>query len=64
MGEWMPMLLGASIAPSAIAAMCERVPHRWFATMRFGMEGDRIATFEIGKDHPPDEQLRKGRWGE
>ena len=62
--DWMRPLLDAPAPPAAIAAIREHADHAWMATVRFGLDGDRLASIEVSRDYPPDEPMRKGRWGE
>jgi len=62
--DWMRPLLDAPAPPAAIAAIREHADHAWMATVRFGLDGDRLASIEASRDYPPDEPMRKGRWGE
>ena len=62
--DWMRPLMHAPTPPAAIAAICEHADHWWMATVRFELEGDRLASIEASRDYPPDEPMRKGRWGE
>lgn len=48
----------------AIDVLARAAAHQWMSTFAFGMAGERIASIDGGRHRPPDEPMRKGRWGE